>query len=388
MGHLVSDTRLMSHTHYILTAVASARHLNSIDKFPDGDYLVSSRHCDALFKVSHTDGSIVWRLGGVKSDFRLTGDAKFSRQHHARVYSQNETHTLITLFDNAIGNGEGEVKTHDFSRGLLLSLSTDNPGIAELVSHFDHPKHHITNSRGSLQFLPNGNAFMGWTYGSQLSEHRADGSLLMKAEIKHGLAHTYRAYKYHWIGRPSDPPDVVSSVKSTKNGIQTTVYVSWNGATEVAHWKLFHANYKGVKQALLGSTPWRGFESTITYEDYVPFVVVEAYDADGNVLGTSRVTGSIAEDGTKVPLAKTSDPQPIFLHPIVMFLLGVVAAIMGYLAYQLMRRFEHDRPFKWMLERTKYGPLPLTDDGEELTETETLEEERDRKSHEGMDTDV
>lgn len=38
-------------------------HLNSIDKFSGGDYLVSSRHMDAIYRISHKDGQVVWRLG-------------------------------------------------------------------------------------------------------------------------------------------------------------------------------------------------------------------------------------------------------------------------------------------------------------------------------------
>ena len=38
-------------------------HLNSIDKFAGGDYLISSRHMDAIYRISHKDGHVVWRLG-------------------------------------------------------------------------------------------------------------------------------------------------------------------------------------------------------------------------------------------------------------------------------------------------------------------------------------
>ena len=53
-------------------------HCNSIDKCPDGHYLLSARHADTIYKVSKDDGSILWRLGGVQSDFE--SDFRFSRQ--------------------------------------------------------------------------------------------------------------------------------------------------------------------------------------------------------------------------------------------------------------------------------------------------------------------
>ncbi len=53
-------------------------HLNSVDKFPDSDYLLSSRHTDTVYKISHRDGSIVWRLGGTRSDFEIAPAARFT----------------------------------------------------------------------------------------------------------------------------------------------------------------------------------------------------------------------------------------------------------------------------------------------------------------------
>ena len=45
-----------------------AHHCNAIDRFENGDYLVSCRHTDALYKISRESGSILWRLGGTRSD--------------------------------------------------------------------------------------------------------------------------------------------------------------------------------------------------------------------------------------------------------------------------------------------------------------------------------
>lgn len=53
-------------------------HLNSVDTCPDGDYLLSSRHTSTIYKISHKDGSILYRIGGIMSDFE--GDFEFSAQ--------------------------------------------------------------------------------------------------------------------------------------------------------------------------------------------------------------------------------------------------------------------------------------------------------------------
>lgn len=127
--------------------------MNSIDKFPDGDYLLSSRHTDTIYKISHIDGSIIWRLGGVKSDFVFGNNAKFSRQHHARFRGQDEEYTWISLFDNAIGTGPEEKATHDESRSLILALQTKLTSntqrkTAEIVSEYRNPNGMRINSRG------------------------------------------------------------------------------------------------------------------------------------------------------------------------------------------------------------------------------------------------
>ena len=241
-------------------------HFNSVDKFPDGDYLVSSRHTDALYKISHINGSIIWRLGGVKSDFHLNYQAKFTRQHHARVHEQNETHTIISLFDNAKGSGPHEHKSHDYSRGLVLALRTDEM-LAEIVAEFAHPRRAITNSRGSCQILPDGNVFMGWAYHTLISEHAPDGRMLMEARLKKNL-HTYRSYKFSWVGRPKDPPNVVSAAFVAGNNTSTDVFVSWNGATEVAKWKLYETSVSGGNRRLVASAKRKGFETALTYNRY------------------------------------------------------------------------------------------------------------------------
>lgn len=73
--------------------------MNSVAKFPNGDYLASIRFTYAIYRISHATGEVVWRLGGKLSDFEQ--NFNFSAQHDARIISQNETVTIISFFDNA-----------------------------------------------------------------------------------------------------------------------------------------------------------------------------------------------------------------------------------------------------------------------------------------------
>lgn len=92
-------------------------HINGIDKIltgpSAGDYLVSARHHDTIYKIAGRDtlsgqkpGSILWRLGGegaVKNDFEMASNWTFSREHHISVLGyggEDGTQLKISLFNN------------------------------------------------------------------------------------------------------------------------------------------------------------------------------------------------------------------------------------------------------------------------------------------------
>jgi hypothetical protein len=267
-------------------------HFNSVDQFPDGDYLLSSRHTDTLYKVSHINGSIIWRLGGTKSDFELGTGVRFTRQHHARVHIQNSTHVVVTVFDNAKGTGgDQQPASNDMSRGLRIALDLANMK-ADLLAAYNHPRRGITNSRGSNQILPDDNVFMCWAYHTLISEHAPDGRKLMEARLKKNI-HTYRSYKYEWVGRPKTPPDVYAASYNHGNHPETYAYVSWNGATEVAIWNLYETDALGEQRRLINSTWKRGFETKFVHYGYPRYVIVEAFDRDVTSLGLSKVFETI-----------------------------------------------------------------------------------------------
>jgi hypothetical protein len=69
---------------------------------------------------------------------------------------------------------------------------------------------------------------------------------------------------------------------------RVTIYVSWNGATEVATWQVL-AGGDPDKLEPAGSAPRKGFETALTLYTGEPYVAVEAKDSSGRVLGTSEV---------------------------------------------------------------------------------------------------
>jgi hypothetical protein len=350
-------------------------HLNAIDKFPDGDYLISSRHTDALYKISHHNGSIMWRLGGVKSDFELLGNAKFSRQHHARVHLQNDTHTIVSLFDNARGDGRKQAPTNKNSRGLVLSLRTDmNPMTAEIIAEYEHPLGRYTTARGSVQLLPDKNAFVCWSGATLQSEHTPDGRMTLEAQFKLQGANSYRSYKFPWVGRPQAPPDVHSVAGDFgSNGTSTLVHVSWNGATDVAYWNMYKTDADGNNEELIGSTARQGFETVLSHQGYVSFIILEAVDASARTLGRSNVQKTIPPANPKsfAVIEETqwlqdhtslSNAAIVLRDPILTFFFGVTScAAVGVVLWAYWRS-KKTKKFWPRSQKQAYEPLSVGDE--------------------------
>ena len=68
---------------------------------------------------------------------------------------------------------------------------------------------------------------------------------------------------------------------------ETTVYASWNGATEVATWQVL-AGTGPDRLSPVGSAPGEGFETAITVRTSEPYVGVRARNRSGRALGTSK----------------------------------------------------------------------------------------------------
>lgn len=333
-----------------------------MDKFADGNYLISTRHSDTIYKISALDGSILWRLhghGGPRSDFTMN-NLNFSRQHHARIRSENSTTTILTFLDNALG-ADHQKATSAWTRALRIALRTDvSPMTATLLSSYDHPKHRFAFRRGSFQPLPdNANAFICWSEHALQSEHAADGTLLQTAELQYPPLGTYRAFKFPWTARPTTSPDVVAACQEPDGGpleTATWIHMSWNGATEVKSWNVWKTdsltgNGNGRK-VLLASVDKQGFETEVVYGGYAAYVFVEAVDAENNTLSRSRVVettppanlSSPAVEEEKTWLAENDSnnnndgaagqlrakAQAVFFSPLMAFVGGVVCGLFGF----------------------------------------------------------
>jgi len=286
----------------MIPLLTTNRHANSVDKCPNGDYLFNARHTDTIYRVSKDNGTVMWRLGGTRPDFDM-GNVNFSRQHDIRCRSQNDTHTVISILDNAVGE-DSAPPSYAYSRGLLIALDTVNMS-ASLVAEYNHPDAGYAQRRGNLQILDNGNVFMGWSEGALQSEYTANGTLLMQAVFQAKWLGSYRNYKFEYTGRPLTKPDIAAAVYlDTKGEWETQVHVSWNGDTEVRSWHLYNTTSDGDHENKIASVDRVGFESLLRWEGYSSFVTVKGLDGNGEVIGMSNIVKTAEHPRDPRKLAK------------------------------------------------------------------------------------
>jgi hypothetical protein len=75
-----------------------------------------------------------------------------------------------------------------------------------------------------------------------------------------------------------------------------TVYASWNGANDIARWRILAG---ATRQTLkpLTEKPWAGFETTATVFTHASDVAIQAMEPSGSVLGTSSAVKPGARAG-------------------------------------------------------------------------------------------
>jgi hypothetical protein len=280
-GRVLFEWRSLEHVgveESFMTGVSSAGnvdyfHLNSVAVDRDGHLLISARHTSTVYKVDRRSGEVIWRLGGKKSDFTVEPAAAFSFQHDARRHSDG----TLTIFDNGAAlPGSGVA-----SRGIRLALDPTRKR-ASLVRAYVSPDARSGWAMGNVQQLDDGSVFVGWGTDGSFSESTRDGHLRYDARFTDASV-SYRAFRLPWVATPDGRP----AVAVTRNGdAMMTVYVSWNGATRIASWRV-DAGTRVDRLTTAAKHQRTGFETAITLPARTGFLVAVALDAAGRELGAT-----------------------------------------------------------------------------------------------------
>jgi len=262
-------------------------HVNSVEEGPDDTLLVSMRNMWAIYLIDKKKGNIIWQLGGNKSDFTLAPNAGFSWQHDARF----KPGTRISLFDDACCACPS-CPHQGPARGMILRLDFKNK-TADVDRTYYHDPTLYVPSQGNVQKLCNGNQLIGWGQEPYLSEFANAGNtendlalnFLYDMQFPNQNL-SYRSFKNKWIGIPHDPPDI--AVKPFCNHT-VMVSASWNGSTETTAWQVLAGPKPDQLTVTEEYAPRTGFETDIRVHADGPHFQVDALNACGQVIGTSRI---------------------------------------------------------------------------------------------------
>jgi hypothetical protein len=248
-------------------------HINSIDQQASGTTLISARNTWTLYELNTLTGRVLTRLGGKHSSLKLAHGANTAYQHDATVLPNG----TISVFDN------GAVPTvHPQSRALVLSANPQTKTLSVLASFEHSPKALVSGSQGNVETLPNGDFFVGWGAQPYFSEYSPSGQLLFDGHM-HGSYQSYRVYRFEWSGEPGGAPAIAAST----SGSHVKVWASWNGDTRAATYQVL-AGASPKALVPVASAPRKGFETQLVTPAPERYVAVQALDAQGVVVGTSR----------------------------------------------------------------------------------------------------
>ena len=120
------------------------------------------------------------------------------------------------------------------SRGLLLDPNVATRTVT-LVKQFVNPSRTLlATSQGNLASLPGGDWLMGYGGLPNFTEYDDSGRVLLDGTLGKNVQ-SFRTYLAPWSGQPATAPAVVA-----RPGVGGTIAasMSWNGATEVASWRV------------------------------------------------------------------------------------------------------------------------------------------------------
>ena len=248
-------------------------HINSLQRLPDGTTMTSSRNTWTIYTIDDRTGQVLTRIGGKQSTVTMGPHTRTAWQHDPRTLPDGE----ITVFDNG-----AEPKVHPYSRGIVERLDQSTNTVT-LLRQYSHSPPLSSNTQGNIQTLPDGNVLLGWGAEPDVSEYSSAGRLLFAANWA-AIDLSYRAFRFPWTAQPASPPTLSLASGRTRGSL--LAYVSWNGATQVASWRVLAGPGAG-QLAPVRTVARSGFETAIWLSSAGPWFEVQALDRGGEVLGSS-----------------------------------------------------------------------------------------------------
>lgn len=148
-------------------------HINSVEPRGGDELVVSSRHTDAVYGISRTDGDVLWKLGGVQTEksLRVVGDPAvhtFGGQHDARLDEDG----VLSVYDNAKDRPRPP-------RVVRFRLDVERR-TATYVDELTDPKATRSHCCGSARVLPDGGWLVSWGDNPLITRFDAQGRIAFR----------------------------------------------------------------------------------------------------------------------------------------------------------------------------------------------------------------
>ena len=150
-------------------------HPNSLGFDRDGNYIVSFRNLGQVMKIDAETGTVIWRLGGLHSDFTILNDplGGFSAQHSARILPNGN----LLLYDNGTRHLPPETRAVEYALDFGARTAT-------MVWEFRHAPPIYTTGVGLVQRLRDGNTFIAYAQVGHATEVGPDGSVRQELDVR------------------------------------------------------------------------------------------------------------------------------------------------------------------------------------------------------------
>lgn len=222
-----------------------------------------------------------------------------------------------------------------------------------VIQSYSNPLGVRSSSQGSMQILPpyteggDARVLVGYGLNAVFTEFNANGSVACDAHFgavtswERGDIQSYRVYKFPWIGLPKHKPRMVIDPASSH------VFVSWNGATQVAMWVLQASSQVNSSDESGWTEIARrekiGFETSFDLSGSLvsagTHLRILALDVDGRVLDYGIT--DIQEYGQVMPSKTSEDNSRPFgtIDPVTLLLVSCVAVAVLVTLYEVYRRY-------------------------------------------------
>lgn len=161
----------------ILKTADDWSHANSLSIDIDGNYLISFRNFNQVWKIDATSGNVIWKFGS-EGDFNMGDGDSFSGQHAFHLNKDGD----YMVFDNGRSNRKTRVITYSLNETSMAALT-------QLV--IDLPEDLYSDKMGSAYLMNNDNILVCAPRTNSIVVLDKKG--LIRAHAKVGIPDPYRA---------------------------------------------------------------------------------------------------------------------------------------------------------------------------------------------------